>query len=50
MESVMVGELGAVIEGDTATHTGGQWTEEISKSLHYRFSRLAGLTADAEQA
>ena len=46
----MVGELGAVIEGDSATHRGGQWTEEFSKFFHYRFSRLARLTADAEQA
>ena len=37
----MVGELGAGIEGETATHRGGQWTEEFSKFFHYRFSRLA---------
>ena len=43
----MVGELGAVIEGDTATHRGGQWTEEFNKFFHYRLSRLARLTADA---
>ena len=38
----MVGELGAVIEGDTATHREGQRAEEFSKFFHYGSAALLG--------
>ena len=46
----MVGELGAVIEGDTTTHGAGHQAKEFREFFHNGLSRLTRLTTDTEQA
>jgi hypothetical protein len=50
MESVVVSELGAVIERDGATQRGWQSAKELGELARYWLSRLAVLTPDEEQA
>src|SRR5215207_1135273 len=50
MQTIRIGELGAIIESDTATHRAGERTQEFGEFFHYRFSRFARLTTETEQA